>query len=191
MLADEALLREKLRKIERLFAGAGTAGEQEAAGAAADRIRRRIAEIAKTEPPIEMRFSIPDPWSRQLFIALCRRYGVKPYRYRRMQRQTLVVKSPKSFLNTVLWPEFREINAILVDYLSAQTARVIREEVHSDAQRRRGGGGGAPARLTRASLRRKHPGEWGNRSSSRPGRGRRFRPRGTPRRAATSRRPRT
>ena len=49
-----------------------------------------------------------------------------------MQRQTLVVKSPKSFLNTVLWPEFREINAILVDYLSAQTARVIREEFHSD-----------------------------------------------------------
>jgi hypothetical protein len=131
-MSDDARLREKLRKIEALFAGAGTAGEQAAAGAAAERIRRRIADIARTEAPVEVRFSIPDPWSRQLFIALCRRYGVKPYRYRRMQRQTIVVKAPKSFLNTVLWPEFRELNAILADYLSSVTARVIREEVHSD-----------------------------------------------------------
>jgi hypothetical protein len=29
-------------------------------------------------------FSIPDNWSRQLFIALCRRYGINPFRYRRM-----------------------------------------------------------------------------------------------------------
>lgn len=131
-MSDETLLRDKLRKIEALFAGAGTAGEQAAAGAAAERIRSRIADIARTEAPVEVRFSIPDPWSRQLFIALCRRYGVKPYRYRRMQRQTIVVKSPKSFLDTVLWPEFKELNAILADYLSSITARVIREEVHSD-----------------------------------------------------------
>jgi hypothetical protein len=131
-MSDETLLRDKLRKIEALFAGAGTVGEQAAAGAAAERIRRRIADIARTEAPVEVRFSIPDPWSRQLFIALCRRYGVKPYRYRRMQRQTIVVKSPKSFLDTVLWPEFKELNAILADYLSSITARVIREEVHSD-----------------------------------------------------------
>ena len=131
-MSDETLLRDKLRKIEALFAGAGTAGEQAAAGAAAERIRSRIADIARTEPPVEVRFSIPDQWSRQLFIALCRRYGVKPYRYRRMQRQTIVVKSPKSFLDTVLWPEFKELNAILADYLSSITARVIREEVHSD-----------------------------------------------------------
>jgi hypothetical protein len=131
-MPHESLLREKLRKIEALFVGAGTAGEQAAAGAAAERIRRQIADIARTEPPVEIRFSIPDPWSRQLFIALCRRYGVKPYRYRRMQRQTIVVKAPKSFLDTALWPEFKELNAILVDYLSSVTARVIREEVHSD-----------------------------------------------------------
>lgn len=33
---DEAALRDKLRKIEALFSGAGTAGEKAAAGAAAD-----------------------------------------------------------------------------------------------------------------------------------------------------------
>ena len=36
---DEAALRDKLRKIEALFAGAATAGEKAAAGAAAERIR--------------------------------------------------------------------------------------------------------------------------------------------------------
>jgi hypothetical protein len=40
---DEAALRDKLRKIEALFCGAGTAGEKAAAGAAADRIRTPAA----------------------------------------------------------------------------------------------------------------------------------------------------
>lgn len=37
----ETLLRDKLRKIEALFAGAATAGEKAAAGAAAERMRAR------------------------------------------------------------------------------------------------------------------------------------------------------
>src|SRR5674476_677668 len=72
----EARLREKLRKIEALFAGAGTAGEKAAAGAAADRIRILLGKAAGSEAPQEIRFSVPDIWSRKLFIALCRRYGI-------------------------------------------------------------------------------------------------------------------
>ena len=132
MSADEAVLRDKLRKIEALFAGAGTPGERAAAGAAAERIRARLAEFGTRESAVEMRFSVQDPWSRQLLIALCRRYGVKPYRYPRMRRQTIVVKAPPSFLDGVLWPEFQEINAALTEYLSAATERVIREEVFGD-----------------------------------------------------------
>ena len=75
---DEAVLRDKLRKIEALFAGAATAGEKAAAGAAANRIRARLRQEEKRQKPVEMRFSLPDPWSRQMFIALCRRYGLRP-----------------------------------------------------------------------------------------------------------------
>ncbi len=128
-MSEEALLRDKLRKIEALFAGAGTPGERAAAGAAAERIRARLREFEKTERADEVRFSIPDPWSRQLFVALCRRYGLKPYRYPRMRRTTIVVKAPRTFLDRVLWPEFVEINSALVEYLSTITERVIREEV--------------------------------------------------------------
>jgi hypothetical protein len=128
-MSSEGELRDKLRKIEALFAGAGTAGEKAAAGAAAERIRARHEQIERQEPPIEVRFSLSDPWSRQLFIALCRRYGLRPYRYPRMKRQSIVVKVPKSFMDTVLWPEFTEINAALTSYLADITDKVIREEV--------------------------------------------------------------
>jgi hypothetical protein len=128
----EQSLREKLRKIESLFAGAATEGEKIAAGAAADRIRDRLGQEAGKEQPIEVKFSILDIWSRQLFVALCRRYGLRPFRYRRMHRQTIIVKGPKSFLEDVLWAEFRELDAALVAYLSKITERVIREEVHGE-----------------------------------------------------------
>ena len=110
MNAEQAL-RDKLRKIEALFAGAATVGEKAAAGAAAERIRERLGRASGKEKPEEMRFSIPDAWSRQLFIALCRRYGLCPFRHRRMHRQTIVVEAPKSFVEQVLWPEFRELSA--------------------------------------------------------------------------------
>ena len=55
------------------------------------------------------------------------------YRYPRMHRQTLMVKAPRSFIETVLWPEFGQINAALVEYLAAITNKVIREEVFGEA----------------------------------------------------------
>ena len=129
---DEAALRDKLRKIEALFAGATTAGEKAAAGAAAERIRARLREEEKREKPVEIRFSLPDPWSRQMFIALCRRYGLRPYRHPRMRRQSVLVRVPQAFLDKVLWPEFQEINAALAEYLAEVTDRVIREVVYKD-----------------------------------------------------------
>src|SRR5262245_27805921 len=117
MTPDE-MLRAKLRKIEALSAGAATAGERAAAGAAAERIRERLARTSDRESKQEMKFSIPDVWSRQLFIALCRRYGLRPFRRPRMHRQTILLSVPRSFVETVLWPEFQELSAALFAYLS-------------------------------------------------------------------------
>ena len=130
---DEAALRDKLRKIAALFVGAATAGEKATASAAADRIRARLKEEEKREKPVEIRFSVADPWARQMFIALCRRYGLRPYRYPRMRRQSVIVRAPETFLNTVLWPEFQQINAALGEYLAQVTDKVIREAVYKDA----------------------------------------------------------
>jgi len=131
-MTPEQILRVKLRKIEALFAGAATPGEKAAAGAAAERIRERLGKTSGTEKSVELKFSIPDVWSRQLFMALCRRYGLRPFRHRRMHRQSILIKVPQSFMEQVLWPEFQELNAALIAYLSEITQKVIREEVHKE-----------------------------------------------------------
>ena len=96
-MSTESQLREKLRKIEALFAGAGTAGERLAAEAALERVRERLGELSRQDPSIEMQFSMPDQWSRHLFLALCRRYGLKPYRYYRQRRNTVMVQGAEAF----------------------------------------------------------------------------------------------
>lgn len=133
MQSDDRL-REKLRKIEALYAGATTAGEKSAAGAAAERIRRQLEAVSKTEQAEEFKFSISDPWSRQLFIALCRRYGLKPFRYTRMHRQTVMLRAPASFVNATLWPEFEDLSQALTAHLHEITRKIIQEEVHGAAQ---------------------------------------------------------
>lgn len=133
MTPDEAQLRDKLRKIEALFAGAGTKGERFAAEAAIKRVRDRLFELGLRDPAIEMRFGLSDQWSRLLFLALARRYGLKPYRYHRQRLTTVMLRVPQGFVNEVLWPEFEQLNAALAQYLMEVTVRVIREEVHGDA----------------------------------------------------------
>ncbi len=129
---DERELREKLRKIEALFAGGATEGERAAAGAAAERIRERLKAQADKEPPIEIQFSLRNPWSHRLFVALCRRYGIRPYRYRRMRYTSVCARAPRSFLDNVLWPEFQQLDEALAVHLSEITDRIIREEVFKD-----------------------------------------------------------
>jgi hypothetical protein len=132
IMSDINALKDKLRKIEALFAGAATPGEKASAGAAAERIRAKLNTLGGSEPPIEIKYSLPDPWSRRLFIALCRRYGLKPFRYPRMRRQTIIVRGPRSFLESVLWPEFVQLDEALVHFLTEITDKVIREEVFGD-----------------------------------------------------------
>jgi hypothetical protein len=118
----------RLRKIEALFAGATTLGERGPAEAALARIKARLAEARRTAAAVELQFSIADPWSRQLFLALARRYGLRPYRYSRQRRTTVMLQAPESFLREVLWPEFEALNG----YLAEVTARIIRDEVHGE-----------------------------------------------------------
>jgi tRNA nucleotidyltransferase (CCA-adding enzyme) len=61
------------------------------------------------------------------------RYGMRPYRYYRQRRSTVMVRAPKGFLDQVLWPEFSELDQALQAYLHQVTLRVIRQEVYADA----------------------------------------------------------
>lgn len=132
-MTTEPQLREKLRKITALFEGATTAGERQAAAAAIERVRRALDAAVKTQPLPETRFSLPDPWQRRLFLALCRRYGLEPYRYKGQRYTTVVVRVPRSFVDQTLWPEYLALSEALRAYLNEATERIIREEVYKDA----------------------------------------------------------
>lgn len=122
---NEHQLIAKLRKIEALFARPGTDGEREAAENASNRIRARLHALEQTEPVVEYRFSLTDAWSRSLFIALLRRYGLKPYRYSGQRRTTVMVKVARTFLDQTLWPEFQQFQTVLHEHFEAVTKRVI------------------------------------------------------------------
>lgn len=130
----EQQLRERLRKIAALFEGATTPGERSAAAAAADRVKAALNSMRQTEQASEFQFSLPDLWQRRLFSALCRRYGLKPFRYKRQRYTTVVIRAPRSFVDRTLWPEYLQLRDALNRYLDEATERIIREEVFGDTE---------------------------------------------------------
>jgi hypothetical protein len=128
----EGTLLEKLRKIEALHAGTTVAGEREAARRAAERIRARLAELRAREQDEVLVYSLTDPWKRKLFVALCRRYGLVPYREPGRRYSTVLVRAPQTFQQRILWPEFTALADELHAHLNELTERVIREAIHVD-----------------------------------------------------------
>jgi len=122
---------EKLKRIEALFARAGTEGERIAAGTAIDRIKNRIEACKQVDPPVEYKFSLNNAWSRRLFIALLRRYGIEPYRLYRQRHTTVMANVSKSFVDETLWPEFTALNKALQEYLDEITSNIISETIFS------------------------------------------------------------
>ena len=80
-----------------------------------------------------MKFSFPDLWSVRLFIALCRRYGLRPYRYPRKRNTTVMVIAPRRFFDAVVWQQFNEVHADLWRCFEETTERLIRETISTDS----------------------------------------------------------
>jgi len=129
---DEAALVAKLKLIEALFAGAKTPGERSAAGEARERIRARLGETERVDQPIEYKFRMADAWSRRLFVALLRRYEIRPYRYKRQRHTTVMAKVSASFVDEILWPQFTELDRELRSHLGEVTDRIVSQAVHDN-----------------------------------------------------------
>ena len=137
-IQEERRLIEMLRKVEALFARPGTAGERAAAGRARDRILERLRLLEKDEPPVAHRFSIRDPWSHRLFIALLLRHGLRPYRQPGQRRTTVMVRVTRTFVERTLWPQFRTADRILRQNLHEVTQRIIAKAISGDLTDRKG-----------------------------------------------------
>jgi len=122
----------KLKLIEALHSGATTPGEQTAAENARQRIREKIEQYKEADPPVEYRFTLQNTWSRRLFVALLRRYDIKPYRYYRQRYTTVMAKVSKTFVDKTLWPEFMELDKELTTHIDETTERIINEAIFGD-----------------------------------------------------------
>jgi len=130
---NEADLVERLQHIEKLYAGAATAGERAAAEGARERTVRRLESLAAEDPPVEYRFPMPDMWSRKVFLSLLRRHGVQPYRYRGQRHTTVMATVTRRFVDETLWPEFQQLSEVLQTYLGEVTDRVVGQVIHRDS----------------------------------------------------------
>ena len=129
---DQAKIIETLQYIEALYAGATTDGERDAAANARERMRARLDRFQESDPPVEYKFTLSDMWSRKLFVALLRRYGLTPYRYYRQRHTTVMAKVSREFVNETLWPEFQKLDDTLRAYLNDVTDRIISQGIYSD-----------------------------------------------------------
>jgi hypothetical protein len=129
MFDDIRQLIETLLKVEALHAGATTPGERDAAGAAIERIKKKLEQFVEADPPKEMKCTFSNHWSKQLFCALAKRYDLQPYRYYRQRYTTVMLRVPARFLDEVLWPEFVALDDVLEKYLNEMTAKIISEAI--------------------------------------------------------------
>ena len=132
-MVDDEELRAKLAKVEALFRRAGSPGERAAAKAAMGRLHGRLAGSAgKDEPEVELQFSLPDAWSVSLFVAVCRKHGIRPYRYRRQRRTSVVVSAREREFNRVVWPEYSRLQTELESYFEDVTDHLVSRVMGSD-----------------------------------------------------------
>ncbi|MGI3187462.1 hypothetical protein [Nioella aestuarii] len=133
-MAGKQDIREKLTKLEALFARGATAGERAAAGAARDRLQARLSLDANDggDPEIELQYSLPDVWSVRIFVALCRKHGIRPYRYPRQRRTTVMVRVRQASFERTVAEEFRTLHRELTAYFNETVEHLIADAMKSD-----------------------------------------------------------
>lgn len=131
MSFGDDVLQARLAKLETLFRRSGTDGERAAAGAAIGRIKERL-QSDRGEKPIELKFSLPDVWSVRLFVAVCRKHDVAPYRYPRQRRTTVMVRTSERYFTDVVWSEFSDLHSELAIWFEDTVSHLISEVMRSD-----------------------------------------------------------
>jgi hypothetical protein len=122
---EAASLAATLRRIEERYVHitGGPEGERRV-----DVIRTQLALVRTRERDIALSYTIPDPWEMALFIALCRRLGLDPFRQPRRHQTSVSVLAPESFGRTTLWPMFTDMADALRSHM-----RIVLDEALRDA----------------------------------------------------------
>jgi hypothetical protein len=103
---------EKLVKIEALIEKTSSEGEKHAALLAKNRLLSAL-DLRQSQELLEYKVTMDSLWKKRLFIALCNKHGVKPYRYYRQKHTTSNVKVTKIDMETKIWPDYLMFSGIL------------------------------------------------------------------------------
>lgn len=118
---------ERIKKIEALIARAHTKGERKAAQSAKQRLLGKYPELDLQNNKREFALYTQGNWQKKLLLALCGKYGIEPYRYKRQKHTTVMVNINEHFLNEVFWKEFLEYSEQLEDLIEDLTDNLIRQ----------------------------------------------------------------
>ena len=92
-----------------------------------DVIRARLADVRTRERDIALSYTVPDPWEMALFIALCRRLSLDPFRQPRRHQTSVSVLAPESFGRTTLWPMFADMADALRSHMRIMLDEALRD----------------------------------------------------------------
>ena len=71
-------------------------------------------------------------WSLRLFIAVCRKHGVHPYRYARQRRTTVMVRARERDFDREVWLGFSMLNSEFEIYIQDVTDHLITRAMRLD-----------------------------------------------------------
>ncbi|MDQ7009387.1 MAG: hypothetical protein Q9M94_03800 [Candidatus Gracilibacteria bacterium] len=122
---------DRIKKVEALIDGAKSDGEKNAAIAAKERILKKYPEIDIKNNIVEYTIKTADSWHKKLFVAICRKYDIEPYRYYRQRYTTVMIKVNETFLNEILWKEYLQYTDILEELVGGITDELI-SKIHKE-----------------------------------------------------------
>ena len=109
---DVSAFVEELREVDRRHAPAGEASRAAYA--------KQLADWRLKEADGEEVCTTGDATSAWLFLWLCARYGIRPFRRPRQKPTTFCIRAPKGFVSAHLWPQLEEMAAVF-DRMRAAT----------------------------------------------------------------------
>ena len=69
-----------------------------------------------------------------MFRAVCRKHGLKPYRYRRQRYTTVMVRVREKVIDDEIWPEYEELRDELQSYFEDVTNHLITRAMRSSGE---------------------------------------------------------
>lgn len=110
--------------IENKYAAVSGQGEI-TADEAKERIIVRLRESASAPDVLELQCNMKNDWETFVFHALLKRYSIKPYRYRKQRKSTILVRASKELMDTLVWPIFMDLTAELHARFTAVTTALL------------------------------------------------------------------